>query len=111
MIHLAPETACCPLGILAQWALENTIGNLGCEVHQPSNPFMNLSEHGLMKAQINAMKALIPDFNSTTKLPQACRDLGDGYVLLTEKEGHQYIPLEGSKEELGIQRYLAGRNT
>lgn len=49
MIHLTPQTACCgPLGILAQWALKNAIDNLGHEIHQPSNPFMNLSECGLM---------------------------------------------------------------
>jgi hypothetical protein len=48
-----------PLSTYAQWALENTIGNLGREVHQHSNPFMNLSERGLLRARINAVKALV----------------------------------------------------
>ena len=44
-VYLATKTARLgPLGIYTQWALENTIGNLGHKVHQHSDPFMNLSE-------------------------------------------------------------------
>jgi hypothetical protein len=108
IIHLVAETVRLgPLGVYAQWALENTIGNLGHEVHQHSNPFMNLSERGLLRARINAVKALVPDFDlATNKLPRAACDLGGGAAFLPEKEDHQHIPLEGSKEELAILEYL-----
>ena len=44
ILHAAQETIHCgPLNLMAQWALENTVRNLGCEVHQPSNPFANLA--------------------------------------------------------------------
>ncbi|KAF8226511.1 hypothetical protein L208DRAFT_1018239, partial [Tricholoma matsutake] len=84
IIHLAAETARLgPLGVYAQWALKNTISNLGREVHQHSNPFMNLSERGLLRARINAVKALVQDFDLVTnKLPRAACDLGGGYVFL-----------------------------
>jgi hypothetical protein len=111
-IHLASETARLgPLGVYAQWALENMIGNLGREVHQHSNPFMNLSERGLLRARINALKALVPDFDlSTIRLPRAACDLGGGYVFLPEKEDWQHNPVEGSKEEIAIQEYLTAIN-
>ncbi|KAF8234006.1 hypothetical protein L208DRAFT_1066276, partial [Tricholoma matsutake] len=84
VIHLATETACLgPLGLYAQWALENTIGNLVHEIHQHSNPFMNLSECGLLCAQINAAKVLVCDFDLTINaLPHAACDLGDSYAFL-----------------------------
>lgn len=108
VVHLAAETTHLgPLGIYAQWALENTISNLGHEVHQHSNPFMNLSEHGLLCARINAAKALVCNFDLTTNaLPHAACNLGDGYAFLPEKEDHQHFPLEGLIEDLAIQAYL-----
>jgi hypothetical protein len=111
-VHLATETARLgPLGSYAQWALENTIGNLGREVHQHSNPFMNLSERGLLRARINALKALIRDFDLTTNmLPRAACDLGDGYALLPEREDHQHLPIVGSVEDLAIKSYLQGNH-
>ena len=107
-VHLATETARLgPLGIYAQWALENTIGNLGREVHQHSNPFMNLSERGLLRARINAVKALVRDFDLTSNLlPRAACNLGEGYVFLPKKEDHHHIPLESSIEDLAFQAYL-----
>jgi hypothetical protein len=41
--------------------MERTIGNLGAELHQPSNPFENLAQCGLLCSQINALKAMFPD--------------------------------------------------
>jgi hypothetical protein len=96
-----------PLGIYAQLALENTIGNLGREVHQHSNPFMNLSERGLLRARINAAKALVHDFDQMTNaLPRVACNLGEGYAFLPEKEAHQHVLLEGLIEDLAIQAYL-----
>lgn len=48
LIHLAPETVRVGLlSLLTQWPLKRTIGNLGEEIKQPSNPYANLSERGL----------------------------------------------------------------
>ena len=44
LIHLVPETVRVGLlSLLTQWPLERTIGNLGEEIKQPSNPYANLS--------------------------------------------------------------------
>jgi hypothetical protein len=66
--------------------IERTIGNLGEEVKQPSNPFANLSECGLRRWQINALKAMLPELDPDDhKLPRGSVDLGDSYVLLRAK--------------------------
>ena len=66
--------------------MECTIGNIGVEVKQPSNPFSNLSQHGVLQAQINALKAMIPDldYNNTKSLclPKGAEPIGDNFVLL-----------------------------
>ncbi|KIL54866.1 hypothetical protein M378DRAFT_30089, partial [Amanita muscaria Koide BX008] len=87
VVHAARETVRCgPLNLLAQWVLENTIGNLGREVHQHSNPFMNLCQRGLLRAQTNALKAIIPDLDPEPLLPRGAEPIGDGYVLLTARD-------------------------
>ena len=73
-----------PLHLLAQWVLENTIGNLGCEVRQPSNAFANLAEHGLIRAQQNALRAIIPD--SDNHLPNGAMPLDNGFALLKARQ-------------------------
>jgi hypothetical protein len=46
--HLAPETFHIgTAGYSSQWTMERTIGNLVEEICQPSNPYANLSQHGL----------------------------------------------------------------
>jgi hypothetical protein len=74
----------------SQWTLERTIGNLGEEIKQHSNPFANLSQRGIRRARVNALKSLIPDLepDRTDKndLPRGARDLGDGFVLLRARE-------------------------
>ena len=83
MVHLAQETIRCgPLHLLAQWALENVIGNLGREVRQPSNPFSNLAERGLLRAQQNALKSLVPEVNTQAHFPRGSLPLHGGYCLL-----------------------------
>lgn len=69
---------------LTQWPLERTIGDLGQQVKQPSNPYANLSQRGIRQAQVNALKAMVPDLDpdKSAKLPQGSIDLGNGYVLL-----------------------------
>ena len=97
--HLALETVRCgPLNLVAQWALENTIGNLGREVHQHSNPFANISQHSLIRTQKNALKSLIPGLNTGKRLPYGAITLGDGYALLRacQRKYQSIPPTEGA---------------
>ncbi|KIL54253.1 hypothetical protein M378DRAFT_92912 [Amanita muscaria Koide BX008] len=93
LIHLGQETVRCgPLNLLAQWSLETTIGNLGQEVHQHSNPFSNLAERGLLRGQINALKAIFPQFDHhKTTLPRGSLNLKDGYWLLRASVRHAVL--------------------
>ena len=78
----------------SQWTLERTIGNLGEEIKQHSNPFANLSQRGIRRAQVNALKAMIPDLDldRSTKgdLPRGSKDLGNSYVLLHAREAEPH---------------------
>ena len=109
LCHLAPEAFRVGPGIcISQWPMERTIGNLGQEVRQPSNPFMNLSERGLQRSQVNALKAMIPALRPRKdQLPRGSIDLGEGYVLLraVDKIAWPVLP----EEEAAIETYL--RNT
>ncbi|TFY51304.1 hypothetical protein EVG20_g11063 [Dentipellis fragilis] len=84
MRHAAPESRRTGLLALAtQWPMEHLIGDLGQEIRQPSNPFANLSQRGLLHAQVNALKSMIPELEQDpSKLPRGSLDLGDGFVLL-----------------------------
>jgi len=88
LAHLASEvTRVGPAAYLTQWTLERTIGNLGEEIKQPSKPFENLSQRGLRRSQVNALKAMIPDLEpDDNKTPRGAEPLGDGYVLLRAKD-------------------------
>lgn len=89
ILHAAQETIRCgPLNLVAQWALENTVGNLGREVHQPSNPFANLAQRGLLRANTNALKSVIPDLNRPIHIPGKAISLGSNYVLLRARDRH-----------------------
>ncbi|KAJ3848731.1 hypothetical protein EV368DRAFT_76080 [Lentinula lateritia] len=70
--HMPHETLWMGPGIIySQWTMEHTIGNLGEEINQHSNPY------------INALKAMIPDIDPIqTLLPRGSQDIGNGYVLL-----------------------------
>ncbi|EGO03229.1 hypothetical protein SERLA73DRAFT_119031 [Serpula lacrymans var. lacrymans S7.3] len=87
--HLGPEV--------------RTIGNLGQEIRQPSNPYANLSQRGLLLSQINALKAMIPSLSPPTNpIPKGGVDIGDGYLLLRAKE---------NCEAEVIQSYLSGNQS
>ncbi|KAJ7041686.1 hypothetical protein C8F04DRAFT_1299190 [Mycena alexandri] len=91
MVHLAPEAIRVgPQPYVAQWTMERTIGNLGEEIKQHSDPYANLSQRGLRRCQFNMLKALIPgltgDDTRNPLLPRGCEDLGDGYVLLRARD-------------------------
>ena len=86
--HFAPETTRAGPGIIvSQWALERTIGNLGEEVKQHRDPYTNISERGVRRCQVNALKAIIPDLERFDNLlPHESEDLGNGYVLLRARD-------------------------
>ena len=91
VVHLPREVLrLSPPVCSSQWTLERTIGNLGEEIKQPSNPFANLSQHGIQRARVNALKALIPDLapdkTDAYSLPHGARDLGDSFILLRARE-------------------------
>ena len=83
LLHLAPESLRCgPLSGCAQWCMESAVGSFGGEVRSHSNTFANLANRGVLRAQINALKARIPNLEPEPTLPQGSFEFGDGYVLL-----------------------------
>ena len=78
----------------SQWTLEHTIGNLGEETKQHSNPFANLSQWSIRHAQVNTLKVMIPDLDldRSTKgdLPHSSKDLGNSYLLLHAHEAEPH---------------------
>lgn len=104
-VHMGPEVARLGPPILySTWTMERTIGDLGAEIRQPSNPYANLSQRSILRARINALKAMDPSFNVTTQLAASSLDLGDGYVLLhaRERSGQVREGIEGQ----AIEKYL-----
>lgn len=82
LIHLSPETIRTgPQSLLGQWVMERTIGNLGEEIKQPSNPYKNLSESGLRQAQVNSIIAML-DLKPTPPPPHGATEYADGCLLL-----------------------------
>jgi hypothetical protein len=88
LLHLAHEVIRAgPLPYYSQWTMERTIGNLGQEIKQPSNPYANLSQRGVHRSQLNALKAMIPDLDpDQDKHPRGSEDVGDGYLLLRKRD-------------------------
>jgi len=87
LVHLPNEVICLgPPLCSSQWTLEHTIGNLGEEIKQHCNPFANLSQRGIRRAWVNALKAMIPELDTEgsieTHLPCGSKDLRGGFVLL-----------------------------
>ncbi|KAF9463667.1 hypothetical protein BDZ94DRAFT_1258256, partial [Collybia nuda] len=87
-IHLLPHIPAetvhrGPLACYAQWTLETAIGNLGEEIRQDRDPYSNIAQRGILRAQLNSITAMLPDILlSDESLPRGAKDLGDKYVLL-----------------------------
>jgi hypothetical protein len=65
LIHAAPEVyRVGPALCSSQWTMERAIGDLAREIRQPSNPFANLSQRGLLRCQLNALKAIAPELQA-----------------------------------------------
>jgi len=59
--HIAPETLRAgPLACYAQWMLETAIGNLGREIRQDRDLYMNLTQRAILRAQVNSLRACYP---------------------------------------------------
>ena len=85
LTHIASETIRLgPLSCYSQWTIETAIGNLGEEIRQDRDPYANIAQRGILRAQLNSILALFPDLDlgSTVASPRGSKDLGQGYVLL-----------------------------
>ena len=89
LTHMAPETVrASPLSCYAQWALETIIGNLGREIRSDREPYANLTERAVLRAQTNSLRAQYPGVKIDVRekdpnaLPPGARDLGGRYALL-----------------------------
>jgi hypothetical protein len=102
--HFAPETVRVgPAVCSSQWTMERTIGNLSEEIRQPSNPYANLSKRGLIRSQINAIKAMVPDLEDPVNtLPRGAKDIGGGYILLRAMEQTSYRLRNCEADALGV---------
>ncbi|KAF9495305.1 hypothetical protein BDN71DRAFT_1482744 [Pleurotus eryngii] len=77
LLHTAPEVACVgPGAYSSQFTVERTIGDLGQEIKQPSNPFLNLSQQGIHHSQVNALKTI------QNPIPHGAIILGNGFIFL-----------------------------
>ena len=108
--HLAPETERIGPGIIySQWAIERTIGNLGEEIKQHSNPFSNLAQCGLRCCQVNALKAMLPDIEPLEDtLPRGSKDLGQSYALLRAVD--KVARPIGEVEQAAFEKYFETQN-
>ena len=87
--------------------MEHTIGNLGQEIQQPSNPYVNLSQGGLLRCQVNALKVMVSDLDPPPlPLPRGVIDLRQGYALLCAQD--RYAHLMRPQEASALLCYLDG---
>jgi hypothetical protein len=90
----------------AQWTMERTIGNLGQEIRQPSQPYANLSQEGVRRCRVNTLLSAMPELDDPPKgLPLGAVDLGDGYALLRKRDRYPLFPADGDVAE-AIQNFL-----
>jgi len=89
LLHAAPEVMRVgPGAYMTQFTMERTIGDLGQEIRQPSNPFANLAQHALQWLQVNALKSIYPelDLKSRFQLPKGAMDIRGGYIMLRPRD-------------------------
>lgn len=89
--------------------MEHTIGNLGQEIRQPSDPFSNLAQQGIHHCQINTLLAMYPnlDLSQEGANPHVSEDLSNGYVLLPKRDKRS-IKVQGREAQV-ISEYV-GQN-
>jgi hypothetical protein len=97
LLHACPEVMRVGPGAYStQFTMERTIGDLGQEIRQPSNPFANLAQHALRRSQVNALKSIYPDLDSKAAfhVPKSATDLGNGYIVLRPRDRYPTQILE-----------------
>ena len=85
LTHIASETIRVgPLSCYSQWTIETAIGSLGEEIRQDRDPYANIAQRGVLRAQLNSILAMFPHLNldKDDSIPRGAKDLGQGYVLL-----------------------------
>jgi hypothetical protein len=87
LTHIASETIRIgPLSCYSQWTIETAIGNLGAEIRSDQNPYANIAQRGILRAQLNSILAMFPHLelrkDRQDSFPQGAKDLGHGYALL-----------------------------
>jgi len=81
--------------------MERTIGNLGQEIRQPSQPYANLSQEGVRRCKVNTLLSIMPELDEPPKgLPYGAVDLGDGYVLLRKRDRYASYPTGESAQAI-----------
>ena len=84
LTHIASETIRIgPLSCYSQWTIETAIGNLGQEICQDHDPYANIAQRGVLRAQLNSIIALFPHLDlDNNPSPRGTKNLGQGYTLL-----------------------------
>jgi len=73
--------------------MERTIGNLGEEIRLHSDPYANVSQRIIERAQVNGLLAFVPELQpKAPKLPGSVHDIGGGYALMGPRELHDVDP-------------------
>ncbi|KAF9020619.1 hypothetical protein BDZ89DRAFT_1072147 [Hymenopellis radicata] len=114
LCHWAPEAfRIGPGACSSQWTMERSIGNLTEEISQHSTVYAHLSEVGLRRAEINALKFMIPSLDKGVreegKIPRGGENLGGGYVLLRARDSTA-LDLAGA-EAGALKTYLLQYHT
>lgn len=87
LLHTCPEaTRIGPGTYDTQYTMERSIGDLGQDIRQPSNPYGNLCQIAVRRSQINALKAMCPEIDRDIHLSKYSHDNGDGYIFLTPRQ-------------------------
>lgn len=99
----------------SQWTMERAIGDHTEEIKQHSQIYAHLSEIGLRRARINALKAIVPALDKSRQnvgcLPRGSIDLGKGFVLLRKRERRTYTLAEDEFSALKAYMQSAGAET
>ena len=73
--------------------MEWTIGNIGQEIWQPSNPYANFAREGVPCCQVNVLLFIMPELHEPPKpLPNGTVGIGDGYALLRKWDKTDRLP-------------------
>ena len=90
--------------------MESAVESFGREVHSHSNTFTNITNHGVLCAQINAIKAKIPDLEQEPTLPRGSFPFGDGYALLWATDSTRRLVSGREAEVIRASRILDNSN-